>query len=64
METYKLYANVNPLKPNCQIQVASRTELMLGPERAKEYLMEKGRQLKAKGYKVSLQIISVETINI
>lgn len=64
MKTYKLYANVNPLEPSCQISIASSSELSMAPERAKEYLIEKGQELKAKGFRVSLTIITVETINI
>lgn len=64
MITYKLYANVNPIEPNCQFPVASSTGLCMAPDRAKEYLIEKGQELKAKGYKVSMSIISIETINI
>lgn len=64
MKTYKLYANVNPIEPNCQFPIASSSELCMAPERAKEYLIEKGQELKAKGYKVSLDIISIETIKI
>ena len=36
----------------------------MAPDRAKDYLIEKGRELKAKGYNVSMDIISIETIKI
>ena len=64
MKTYKLYANVNPLEPNCQFPIATSTQLCMAPDRAKDYLIEKGRELKAKGYNVSMDIISIETIKI
>lgn len=64
MKTYKLYANVNPLEPNCQIPIASSSDFCMAPDKAKEYLIEKGRELKEKGYKVSMSIISIETIKI
>lgn len=64
MVHYKLHASVNPLEPNCLFQVASSAQLCMGPDKAFEYLQEKGRELKAKGYKVSLTKVTTETIDI
>lgn len=55
MTTYKLFANVNPLEPNCLLCVMTSTQLCMSNLDAKAYLQLKGRELLEKGYKVELE---------
>lgn len=63
MVTYKLYANVNPLEPNCLIQVLSSNSIMDSSEEGRKKVMyKKYEELKKKGYSVSLYKVTNECV--
>lgn len=64
MTTYKLFANVNPLEPNCLLCVMSSHSLCMGNKEARAYLIARGQDLKSKGYKVELQLVMVHNVKI
>ena len=59
MKEYRLFANVNPLAPNCLVSVASSREMACGVEAAYHLLKSKGENLKAQGYEVELHEVIV-----
>ena len=63
MVTYKLYANVNPLEPNCLVQVLSSNSIMDSSEEGRKKVMyKKYEELKKKGYSVSLYKVTNECV--
>lgn len=64
MTTYRLYANVNPLEPNCLVCIAKSTDYALSPIQAKHHLISKGKELKAKGFRVSMDLTMTKKIEI
>lgn len=55
MITYKLYANVNPLEPNTSVIVLNSSSIAENDmNKVREYMIKKGLELKAKGYRVSI----------
>ncbi len=63
MVTYKLFANVNPLEPNCLVQVLSSNSIMDSSEEGRKKVMyKKYEELKKKGYSVSLYKVTNECV--
>ncbi len=63
MVTYKLYANVNPLEPNCMVQVLSSNSIMDSSEKGQKMAMyKKYEELKKKGYSVALYKVTKECV--
>lgn len=63
MVTYKLYANVNPLEPNCMVQVLSSNSIMDSSEKGQKMAMyKKYLELKKKGYSVALYKVTNECV--
>ena len=58
MKEYKLYANVNPLAPNCMIEVASSRNLCCGQKDAIKILQGHAKSLHKKGYRCEIEEIS------
>lgn len=55
MINYKLFANVNPLEPNTSVIVLNSDSIGdSNLNRVREYMIKKGLELKAKGYRVSI----------
>lgn len=61
MVTFKLFANVNPLAPNCMVQVLNSSTIMDSSEKGRKMAMyRKFIELKKKGYSVALYKITEE----
>lgn len=58
MKEYKLYANVNPLAPNCLIEVESSRNLSCGQKDAIKILQAHADSLHKKGYRVEIDEIT------
>lgn len=59
---YKLYANINPLSPNTELEVGDSRKYMCKAENALKILKSKGHELKDKGYKITLMRITEDII--
>lgn len=62
--TIRLLANVNPLEPNCLIEIANSTRYGVSTRAARELFEDKGKELKEKGYKVELEITTKNLIKL
>lgn len=62
--TIRLLANVNPLEPNCLIEIANSTRYALSLRAAREQFEQYGKELKEKGYKVELEITTKNIIKL
>jgi hypothetical protein len=58
MREYKLYANVNPLAPNCMIEVHSSRKLCCGLKDAIKILKGHAISLHKKGYRCEIEEIT------
>lgn len=59
---YKLYANINPLYPNTELEVDDSRKYMCKTEDALSILKRKGRELKDKGHKITLMRITEDIL--
>lgn len=63
MVTFKLFANVNPLNPNCMVQVLSSNNIMDSSVWGQKMAMyRKYIELKKKGYSVALYRVEEECV--
>ena len=63
MVTCKLYANVNPLDPNCMVQVLSSNSILDSSEKGQKMTMyKKFEELKKKGFSVALYKVTNECV--
>lgn len=58
MKEYKLYANVNPLAPNCMVEVESSRNLSCGQKDAIKILHSHAISLHKKGYRCEIEEIT------